>query len=191
MPRPEQMSRDKDTSSSSKRKRFFSNGGKNQTILDTDCIRLSSRGCWEEELCQQSQGGVSQEAGSFTLETNGTENTDTPWRSFKMQTGRGRKWQCGARSSLERGYFQSFQTFVKIVHLYSYREEGEYSKSPPNRSSTWNLPHMAFLGLFNVLKTEIGFLRHLCTGEFKSSRYNVAANEHFLKEVAFIYATAM
>ena len=38
--------------------------------LHIDCIRPNSRGCWEEH-CQESQRGVSQEAGSFTLETDG------------------------------------------------------------------------------------------------------------------------
>lgn len=45
-------------------------GGKNQVTLHIDCIRLNSRGCWEE-VCGESQQGVSQEAESFTLETNG------------------------------------------------------------------------------------------------------------------------
>lgn len=38
--------------------------------LHIDCMRLNSRGCWEE-LCQESKPGVRQEAESFTLETNG------------------------------------------------------------------------------------------------------------------------
>lgn len=55
-------------------------------------------------------------------------------------------------------------------------------QSLPNRSSARKFPSLTFLGLYNILKTGIGFLRYLCTREFKLFWYNVAANKHFFQK---------
>lgn len=152
------MSRDMDTNSNSERL-FIFNGGKNQTTLDIDGIRFSSRGCWAEP-CQESQRGVSQEAGL------------SPWRQM-AQGGYGHSLKILHNANRERQ-----ETAVRCQVLFGMRllavcsDICEYSsaaffqrqrRSLPNRSSAWKFPPLTFLGLYNILKTGIGFLRYLCT----------------------------
>lgn len=124
--------------------------------------------------------GVSQEAGL------------SPWRQM-AQGGYGHSLKILQNANRERQ-----ETAVRCQVLFGMRlfavcsDVCEYSsaaflqrrrriQSVPNRSSARKFPSLTFLGLYNILKTGIGFLRYLCASEFKSFWYNVAANKHFFK----------
>lgn len=145
MPRPVQTSRDMDTSSTSKRVvssfvLFGLFGGKKSNDLTYWLHQIQLLSMLGRILPRESTGC---ESGSRILHPGDKwcrEDTGTPWRSFKTQEGRGRKQRCSARSYLECSYFQSFQTLVKRVQLYSYRGISKHYESLANRSWDWNLP---------------------------------------------------